>query len=171
MRTYPRKKKKRSIIAGSAAPAGRTARPYPPNTNFWEALCRKATKGNRDPEENDRKPPTPPGLRFHDIAMACQGETLERSGTSKEHRTSRDHSAAASRFGADSRPFSSLPAPKLAGPAAPRSPVPHETPDRRDQSPVAGRRGMRASDSGAMRAAARPGTGLCPAGAIGQQGG
>ncbi|KAG2554138.1 hypothetical protein PVAP13_9KG643400 [Panicum virgatum] len=53
--------------------------------------------------------------------MACQGETLERSGTSKEHRTSRDHSAAASRFGADSRPFSSLPAPKLAGPAAPRS--------------------------------------------------
>jgi len=72
-----------------------------------------------------------------------------------KHRTSRDYSAAASRFGADSRPFSSLPAPKLAGPAAPRSPVPHETPDRRDQSPVAGRRGMRASDSGAMRAAGR----------------
>jgi len=60
MRTYPRKKKKRPIIAGLAAPAGRTARPYPPNTNFWEALCRKATKGNRYPEENDRKPPPHP---------------------------------------------------------------------------------------------------------------
>ena len=58
MRTYPRKKKKRPIIAGLAAPAGRTARPYPPNTNFWEALCHKEPK-EIYPEEMGRKPPRP----------------------------------------------------------------------------------------------------------------